>query len=96
MSAQIPKIVTIVEETLIEGGRPVTPPTKSAAAIAVIANPHAGEYVEDLSDLYEIGEELGALLAQRAVAALGISGPRRCPSMRATCPNQPSPPSSRH
>jgi hypothetical protein len=76
VSVQVRKIVTIVEETLVEGGRPVTPPTKKAAAIAVIANPYAGEYVEDLSDLYEIGEELGALLAQRAVAALGIPGPR--------------------
>jgi hypothetical protein len=76
VSAEVRKIITIVEETLLEGGRPVTPPTKKAAAIAVIANPHAGEYVEDLSDLYEIGEELGALLAQRAVAALGIPGPR--------------------
>jgi hypothetical protein len=76
VSAEVRKIITIVEETLLEGGRPVTPPTKKAAAIAVIANPHAGEYVEDLSDLYEIGEELGALLAQRAVTALGIPGPR--------------------
>jgi hypothetical protein len=76
VSAEIRKIITIVEETLVEGGRSVTPTTKRAAAIAVIANPHASEYVEDLSDLYEIGEELGALLAQRAVAALGIPGPR--------------------
>jgi hypothetical protein len=76
VSAEIRKIITIVEETLVEGGRSVMPATKRAAAIAVIANPHAGEYVEDLSDLYEIGEELGALLAQRAVAALGIPGPR--------------------
>ncbi|MEX2200212.1 MAG: amino acid synthesis family protein, partial [Dongiaceae bacterium] len=43
-------------------------------AIAVIANPFAGRYVEDLSDLIEIGEELGALLGERAVAALGIAG----------------------
>jgi hypothetical protein len=41
----------------------------------VIENPFAGRYVEDLTELAEIGEELGALLAERAIAALGIAGP---------------------
>ena len=59
----------------MEGGRNVTPPTRRAAAIAVIENPFAGKYVEDLSPLIAIGEELGELLAVRAVAALGIEGP---------------------
>src|SRR4029079_5202666 len=55
---------------------PVTPPTRRAAAVAVIENPFAGRYAEDLTELMEIGEELGALLAERAVAALGIEGSR--------------------
>jgi amino acid synthesis protein len=76
MSAIIRKIVTVVEETHLEMGRSVTPPARRAAAIAVIENPFAGKYVEDLSPLIAIGEELGALLAARAVAALGIEGPR--------------------
>ena len=76
MKAVIRKIVTVVEETRQEGGRDVNPPTRRAAAIAVIENPFAGRYVEDLSPLIEIGEELGGLLAERAVAALGIEGPR--------------------
>jgi hypothetical protein len=74
MSAKIRKIVVVVEETLTEMGRPVTPPTRRAAAVAVIENPFAGRYVEDLSDLIAIGEELGGLLAQKAVDALGIDG----------------------
>jgi hypothetical protein len=74
MKAKIRKLVTLVEETREEGGRAVAPPTRKAAAIAVIANPHAGRYVEDLSELMVIGEELGELLASRAVAALGIPG----------------------
>src|SRR6185369_736811 len=74
MSAIIRKIVTVVEETHLEMGRPVMPPTRRAAAIAVIENPFAGKYVEDLSPLIAIGEELGELLAARAVAALGIEG----------------------
>jgi len=74
MSAVIRKIVTVVEETLIEGGRDVSPPTRRAAAIAVIENPFAGQYVSDLEPLIAIGEELGELLATKAVAALGIEG----------------------
>jgi hypothetical protein len=74
MSAVIRKIVTVVEETLMEGGRGVSPPTRRAAAIAVIENPFAGRYVEDLAPLFAIGEELGELLAAKAVAALGIDG----------------------
>ena len=74
MSAAIRKIVVVVDETLTEMGRPVDPPVRRAAAVAVIANPYAGRYVEDLSPLIVMGEELGDLLAQRAIAALGISG----------------------
>ncbi|MGF6233145.1 hypothetical protein QFZ27_007100 [Inquilinus ginsengisoli] len=76
MSAKIRKIVTVVEETVTEMGRQVVPPTRRAAAVAVIENPFAGRYVDDLTELFEIGEELGALLAERAVAALGIEGSR--------------------
>ena len=74
MSAVIRKIVTVVEETLREMGQTVAPPTRRAAAIAVIENPFAGKYVEDLGPLIAIGEELGELLAAKAVMALGIDG----------------------
>jgi chemotaxis response regulator CheB len=59
MKARIRKIVTVVDETLTEQGREVAPAIRRAAAIAVIANPFAGTYQEDLSELIEIGEELG-------------------------------------
>lgn len=75
MPAVIRKIVVVVEETRTEAGQAVSPPTRRAAAIAVIENPFAGQYVEDLTPLIEIGEELGALLSAKAVAALGIEGP---------------------
>ena len=74
MRAKIRKIVTFVDETLTEMGQTVSPPVRRAAAVAVIENRFAGAYQEDLTDLIEIGEELGALLADRAVAALGIAG----------------------
>jgi hypothetical protein len=73
--AKIRKITTFVEETHTEMDRNVDPPTRRAAAVAVIENPYAGRYVEDLTELMMIGEELGELLAERAVAALGIAGP---------------------
>ncbi len=63
MSAIIRKIVTVVEETHLEMGKTISPPTRRAAAIAVIENPFAGRYVEDLSPLIAIGEELGELLS---------------------------------
>ena len=73
MTAKIRKIATFLEETHTEMGRSVLPPTRRAAAVAVIANPCAEKFVEDLSELMTIGEELGELLTQRAVATLGIS-----------------------
>jgi len=75
MKAKIRKIATFVEEINKEMGREVNPPVRRAAAVAVVENPYAGQYVEDLSDLMSIGEELGELLTQRAVDALGIPGP---------------------
>ena len=75
MPAKIRKLLTIVEEVHSEMDRKVDPPTRRAAAVAVIENPFAGRYVEDLTPLMEIGEELGGLLTERAVAALGIAGP---------------------
>ena len=74
MRAQIRKIAIFVEETRIEMDRPVDPPTRRAATAAVIKNPFAGVYHDDLSLLMDIGEELGALLTEKAVAALGVDG----------------------
>jgi Amino acid synthesis len=74
MKSRIRKIVTFVEETLTEQDQPVDPPARRAAAVAVIENPYAGVFQQDLSALIDIGEELGRLLAERAVAALGIPG----------------------
>ena len=72
--AKIRKLLTFVEETRSEMGRDVNPPTRRAAVAAVIENPFAGKYVEDLSELMDIGEELGGLLTERAVVALGMPG----------------------
>jgi hypothetical protein len=71
--AKIRKLVVQVDETRLEMNRPVDPPTRRALAMAVIENPYAGRYAETLDELVAIGEELGALLGQRCVQALGIA-----------------------
>jgi hypothetical protein len=76
MAARIRKIQVTLDETRLEAGEVVSPPTRRALACAVIENPFAGRHVADLSALVEIGAELGDLLTKRCLAALGIDGPK--------------------
>lgn len=71
-TAEIRKIVVTVEETCRELDREIFPPSRKAVACAVIKNPCAGSVVLDLEPLMVIGAELGKLLGERAVAALGV------------------------
>ncbi|CAN5537733.1 amino acid synthesis family protein [soil metagenome] len=73
MSANIRKLIVQVDEVRKEMGQTIDPPTRRAVAIAVIENPYAGRYSENLDELIAIGEGLGALLGKKAVAALGIA-----------------------
>lgn len=73
MKAEIRKVVVQIDEIHSQMGRPVDPPTRRAVAMAVIVNPFAGVYAEDLSALSDIGLELGDLLGRRCVEALGIA-----------------------
>lgn len=72
MKSQIRKIIVQVDEVLQEAGQAVNPPTRRALAMAVIANPYAGKFSDNLDLLIAIGEELGGLLGERCVNALGI------------------------
>ena len=73
MPANIRKILVQVDETRLEMGQVIDPPTRKAVAIAVIHNPCAGRYVENLDELIAIGEEMGQLLGHKCVQALGIA-----------------------
>ena len=73
MPAKIRKIIVQTDEVRVEMGRDVQPPVRKALAMAVIENPFAGRYVENLDELIAIGEELGGLLGARCVQALGIA-----------------------
>ena len=70
---EIRKIVTVVEETCREAGKTLGKPTRKAAAMAVITNPYAGQYVEDLTPLIDASVEIGEILTKRAVEALGVA-----------------------
>ena len=61
---EIRKIVTLVEETRIEIGEVVDPPSRQCAAVAVIKNPYAGRFSHDLPELEAAGAELGDLLGR--------------------------------
>ena len=73
MRAQIRKIIVQVDEIHIEMGQVISPPTRRALAMAVIHNPLSGSYAENLDALIAIGEELGGLLGDKCVKALGIA-----------------------
>lgn len=69
---EIRKIVTIVEETHREMGKSIQPPTRKAAALAVIKNPFVDRYEQNLDPLIAIGEHLGSLLGKKCLELLGI------------------------
>ena len=68
---EVRKRVTIVEEIFHEGGPPAAKPLKRGAALAVIKNPFAGRYVEDIAPFMKDLEPLGLAMAKDLVAALG-------------------------
>ncbi len=68
-------IVAAVQQTLIEAGARVDPPTTIATAAIAVTNPLAGRgHVEDLGELEALGREAAALLVERALAVLASVG----------------------
>lgn len=60
-----------IETTYHEFGPAAEQPVRTAAALAVVANPYAGRYVEDLTPFMTALRPLGAELAQELADALG-------------------------
>ena len=72
MKNTIRKINSYVERIRIEGGMPVGGGECIKVAVgAVILNPYAGKFVEDLTEIYDLGEELGDILTREALKLLG-------------------------
>jgi hypothetical protein len=67
---KIRKIVLTRETVFAEGDRLAARPVSPAVALAVIENPFAGRFVEDLSPLFDIGAQLGERLMPDLVKLL--------------------------
>jgi hypothetical protein len=70
-TVQVRKYVTVVEEILHEGGPPPPVPRRRAAVAAVVENPFAGRYVQEITGLMDDLKPLGIEMAKRLVDALG-------------------------
>ncbi len=68
---KIRKKVVTVEEIFHEGGPPSSKPLRRAAALAIIQNPFAGAYVEDIASFMDDLKPLGLQMARELVHALG-------------------------
>ncbi|MEM6759479.1 MAG: amino acid synthesis family protein [Pseudomonadota bacterium] len=72
MLPEIRKIVTYDEEVHVEGFKPATPPWRMFAVAAVVKNPWAGRFVDDLKpEFHAYGPALGEALTARMIALAG-------------------------
>ncbi|MCB1364198.1 MAG: amino acid synthesis family protein [Rhodobacteraceae bacterium] len=65
------KMLTIIEEIRHEGGPPPARPRRRAAVLAVVSNPFAGGYAEELEPAMEDLKPLGLEMTDRLIAAMG-------------------------
>lgn len=71
MNIHIRRRFAILEERQEEAGKRATQPLRRVAAVAVVENPFAGRYVEDLKPMVEASVALGQEIAKIALAAFG-------------------------
>lgn len=71
--AEVRKVITYVDETLIEGGKPAASPLRMFAVAAVLRNPWAGKgFVDDLGpDIRQTAPQLGQLLTDKLLSLMG-------------------------
>lgn len=65
------KVLGFIDEVRSEARREVSPPLRKVAVAAIITNPFAGRWVEDLAPLTAASEALGREISVRAVELLG-------------------------
>ncbi|WP_119460009.1 amino acid synthesis family protein [Rhodospirillaceae bacterium SYSU D60014] len=68
---EVRRIQTVLEEVRHEFGPPAAEPLRRAAVCAVLRNPYAGQYVEDILPMMEALKPVGLDMARRLIAALG-------------------------
>ena len=70
MELQTRKFYTFIEDLASEAGRPGEPPLRKVAVAAIVENPYAGHYVEELQPMIDASERLGRDLSKIALNAL--------------------------
>jgi hypothetical protein len=68
---KIRKFLTMIEEIFHEGGPQAATPHRRGAVLAVIDNPYAGRYVEEIQPFMEDLKPLGVKMARNLLEALG-------------------------
>jgi hypothetical protein len=71
VNINIRRTFVTIEERREEAGRVAETPLRRVAAIAVVENPVAGRYVEDLKPIIEASAEIGKAIAQIGLRAFG-------------------------
>ncbi len=71
----IRKLFCFIDETRMEAGKPGDPLLRKVAVVAVVANPFAGRYVEDLAPLTERSVAVGREICERAASLLAPYAP---------------------
>ena len=69
---EVRKYLTLIEKIMYEGGKKLDKPVTKVAALAVVRNPHAGAYHDNLQGLIDIGGELGKILTKMAADLIGL------------------------
>ena len=67
---RIKRVLTFLDETRVADGRDTVPPLRKAAAVAIVDNPFAGRFVQDLSPLTRASEAIGREICAIAVRLL--------------------------
>lgn len=73
MELVVRKVVSVIETVRTEQGQAVDGLHRKVATAVVFANPYAGMHVTDLGEMELAGAQLGAVLVEEALAALGAS-----------------------
>ena len=67
---KIKRVLTFLDEVRVADGRDTVPPLRKAAAVAIVDNPFAGRFVQDLSPLTRASEAVGREICAIAVRLL--------------------------
>jgi hypothetical protein len=71
MKLDIRRLLCFTDHKEVEAGHRHEQPLRRVAAVAIVANPYAGRYVEDLSEAIAASVDVGAVLAKLAIEAMG-------------------------